>query len=88
MAKDKTPATYEARDYIVVDQPFYDGVVLHPIGSRVTWAGPQGQCLHPVDAPARRSTTEAPVFPDPLSGRGDKRKVEAGKALEPVILVQ
>ncbi len=88
MAKDKTPATYEPRDYIVVDQPFYDGVVLHAVGARVTWAGPPGLCLHPVDAPARKSTTDAPVFADPLSGRGDKAKVAAGKPVEPVILVQ
>lgn len=87
MAKDKEPVKHERKRYIVVDNPFYDGVVLHPIGATVDWAGPPGNSLHPVDAPARKSTTESPVFPDPLAGRGDKAKVEAAPP-GPAVFVQ
>jgi hypothetical protein len=79
-----------SKRYLVVDNPFYDGVRLHPVGSVVSWAGPAGQSLEEVDAPVkRRSKTDAPVFPDPLAGRGDGEKVAAAaKPTEPVVMVQ
>lgn len=85
----KETGKYTRKRYVVVDNPFYDGVVLHPVGSVVEWGGPPGQSLEEVDAPVkRRSRTDAPVFPDPLAGRGDGAAVAAGAKPEPVVLVQ
>ncbi len=91
MAKDKNPAPVEMCDgglYEVVDNPFYDGVRLHPVGTRINWAGPPSLSLIKVGGEMRKSTTTAPLFPDPLAGRGDKAKVVAAKPLDPVVLVQ
>jgi hypothetical protein len=88
MAKDKTTAK-EVCDgglYEVVDNPFYDGVQLHPVGAVIPWAGPPSASL--VKSGERKSTTASPIFADPLSGRGDKAAVAAGKPLDPVVLVQ
>jgi len=77
------------REYVVVDNPFYDGVQLHPIGARLLWAGPPGNSLVPVEERSRRrSTTEAPIFGDPLAGRGDGAPVKAAAPGAPVVLVQ
>ena len=92
MSKDKTEAHGEAREpreYVVVDNPFYDGVQLHPVGSRVIWAGPPSNSLVSVEERnSRRSTTEAPIFGDPLGGRGDGAPVKAADPGAPVVLVQ
>lgn len=90
MAKAETKGeALEPREYVVVDNPFYDGVQLHPVGTRVTWAGKPGNSLVPAEERAkRRSTTEAPIFGDPLAGRGDKAPVKAAEPLSPVVLVQ
>lgn len=88
MAKDKKtePELCDGGPYEVVDNPFYDGVKLHPVGSIVNWAGPPSLSL--IKAGERKSTTTSPIFADPLSGRGDKVKVAPGKPLDPVVLVQ
>lgn len=90
MAKAETKGeAREPREYVVVDNPFYDGVQLHPVGSRVIWAGPPSLSLVPVEERAkRRSTTEAPIFGDPLAGRGDGAAVKAADPGAPVVLVQ
>jgi hypothetical protein len=62
--------------YLVIDNPFFDNVQLHPVGSEVEWDGPPGKSLEPVGS-ARKSVTEAPVFPDAKAGRGDKPKPAA-----------
>lgn len=88
MAKDKNTAT-EMCDgglYEVVDNPFYDGVKLHPVGAIIPWAGAPSASL--IKSGTRKSTTASPIFADPLGGRGDKAKVAAGKPLDPVVLVQ
>jgi len=77
------------REYVVVDNPFYDGVQLHPVGTRIDWAGPPSLSLVAVAERARRrSTTEAPIFGDPLAGRGDGAPVKAADPGAPVVLVQ
>ena len=78
----------KSAEYIVVDNPFYDGVQLHPIGARILWSGPPGLSLVPVDAPRRRSAGEAPIFGDPLAGRGDGAPVKAARPGDQVVLVQ
>lgn len=90
MAKDKNtvPEMCDGGLYEVVDNPFYDGVRLHPVGARIPWAGPPSLSLVKVGGEMRKSTTTAPLFADPLSGRGDKAKVAPGKPLDPVVLVQ
>lgn len=85
MAKSETKPT----EYVVVDNPFYDGVQLHPVGARVIWSGPPGNSLVPVEERShRRSTTDAPIFGDPLAGRGDGAPVKAAKPGDQVVLVQ
>lgn len=79
---------YKATEYVVVDYPFYDGVKLHEVGSHVVWAGPPGKALHPVSGPKRKSQTDAPLFPDPMAGRGDGVIEKAAKPSDPVVLVQ
>ncbi len=87
MAKADTET--KPRAYIVVDNPFYDGVQLHPVGERVLWAGPPSNSLVPYEnRNSRPSTTEAPIFGDPLGGRGDKAPVKAADPGQPVVLVQ
>ena len=54
--------------YRVVDQPFFDNVELHRVGSEVEWNGPPGACLVPAGT-TRPSSTEIRVFPDALAGR-------------------
>lgn len=91
MAKEPEKKAVEMCDgglYEVIDTPFYDGVVLHEIGARIPWAGPPSKALIKVGDDMRKSVTKAPVFADPLSGRGDGAKVGKGKALEPVNFVQ
>jgi len=89
MAKAQAREMCDGGLYEVVDHPFYDGVQLHPVGTQINWAGPPSLALVKVgSADMRKSVTEAPIFPDPLAGRGDKAKVVPGKALEPVVLVQ
>ena len=89
MAKTDKDETLAPTEYVVVDNPFYDGVQLHPVGSRIIWAGKPGNSLVPVEKAARRrSTTEAPIFGDPLAGRGDKAPVKAAEPLAPAVLVQ
>lgn len=84
MAKAETP-----RKYIVVDNPFYDGVQLHPVGTTVLWAGPPSNSLVPWEERNNRtSTTEAPIFGNPLAGRGDGAPVKAADPGAPVVLVQ
>jgi hypothetical protein len=78
----------KSAEYVVVDNPFYDGVQLHPIGARILWSGPPGLSLVTVDAPHRRSGAEAPIFGDPLGGRGDGALVKAAKPGDQVVLVQ
>ena len=82
----KQTKVYEPRLCEVVDHDFYDGVQIHPVGSRLTWAGPPSRALHPVDAGERVSTTKAPVFPNPLAGRGDGAGVAAAPG-GPALLV-
>lgn len=87
MAKADTET--KPRAYVVVDNPFYDGVQLHPVGSRVLWAGPPSLSLVPYEERNNRpSTTEAPIFGDPLGGRGDGAPVKAADPGAPVVLVQ
>jgi len=90
MAKaDTTAGAREPRTYIVVDNPFYDGVQLHPVGARVIWAGKPGNSLVPwEERNTRASTTDAPIFGDPLGGRGDGAPVKAADPGAPVVLVQ
>ncbi len=38
---DKRERSEKAAEYVVVDNPFYDGVQLHPIGARILWSGPR-----------------------------------------------
>lgn len=78
----------KSAEYVVVDNPFYDGVQLHPIGARILWSGTPGLSLVPVDAPRRRSAGDAPIFGDPLAGRGDGAPVKAAKPGDQVVLVQ
>lgn len=85
---DKRERSERAAEYVVVDNPFYDGVQLHPIGARILWSGPPGLSLVPVDAPRRRSAGEAPIFGDPLAGRGDGAPVKAARPGDQVVLVQ
>jgi len=85
---DRQDRNEKAAEYIVVDNPFYDGVQLHPIGARILWSGPPGLSLVPHDAPRRRSTGEAPIFGDPLAGRGDGAPVKAARPGDQVVLVQ
>ncbi len=84
----KSDKSDKSAEYIVVDNPFYDGVQLHPVGARILWSGPRGLSLVPVDAPRRRSVGEAPIFGDPLAGRGDGAPVKAAKHGDQVVLVQ
>ncbi len=84
----KSEKSEKSAEYVVVDNPFYDGVQLHPIGARVLWSGPPGLSLAPVDAPRRRAAAEAPIFGDPLGGRGDGAPVKAAKPGDAVVLVQ
>lgn len=84
----KSEKSDKSAEYVVVDNPFYDGVQLHPIGARILWSGPPGFSLAPVDAPRRRSAGEAPIFGDPLAGRGDGAPVKAAKPGDQVVLVQ
>jgi len=90
MAKTETKGeAREPREYVVVDNPFYDGVQLHPVGSRVVWAGKAGNSLVPwEERNSRVSTTDAPIFGDPLGGRGDGAPVKAADPGAPVVLVQ
>ena len=83
----KSEKSDKSAEYIVVDNPFYDGVQLHPVGARILWSGPRGLSLVPVDAPRRRSAGEAPIFGDPLAGRGDGAPVKAAKPGDLVVLV-
>lgn len=63
----------KSAEYVVVDNPFYDGVQLHPIGACILWSGPPGNSLVLADNAQRRpSRTTAPIFADPLRGRGDR----------------
>ena len=78
----------KSAEYVVVDNPFYDGVQLHPIGARILWSGPPGLSLARVDAPRRRCASEAPIFGDPLAGRGDGAPVKAARPGDQVVLVQ
>lgn len=88
MKTEKTEQT-EPREYVVVDNPFYDGVQLHPVGARVIWAGKPGNSLVPVEERNKRvSTTEAPIFADPLAGRGDGAPVKAADPGAAAVLVQ
>ena len=87
-AKAAAKKSWERQEYIVVDNPFFDGVQLHEPGSRIVWAGPPGNSLHPVKAGRRKSTTEAPVFPNALAGRGDGAVVEAAKPGQPQVFTQ
>jgi hypothetical protein len=85
----KSGEAREPREYVVVDNPFYDGVQLHPVGARVIWAGPPSNSLVPWEKRNDRvSTTEAPIFGDPLGGRGDGAPVKAADPGAPVVLVQ
>jgi hypothetical protein len=84
----KNDKSDKSTEYVVVDNPFYDGVQLHPIGARILWSGPQGLSLVPVGAPRRRSGAEAPIFGDPLAGRGDGTPVKAARPGDQVVLVQ
>lgn len=84
----KNDKSEKSAEYVVVDNPFYDGVQLHPIGARILWSGPPGLSLVPVDAPRHRSRAEAPIFGDPLGGRGDGAPVKAAKPGDQVVLVQ
>jgi hypothetical protein len=85
----KSEKSDKSAEYVVVDNPFYDGVQLHPVGSRVFWAGPPGNSLVLAeDAPRRRSTTSAPIFADPLSGRGDGAAVKAAGPNAPFVHIQ
>jgi hypothetical protein len=89
MAKADTTEARKPLQYVVVDNPFYDGVQLHPVGSRVIWAGKPGGSLVPwEERDSRISTTEAPIFGDPLGGRGDGAPVKAADPSAPAILVQ
>ena len=85
---DKSEKADKPTEYVVVDNPFYDGVQLHPIGARILWSGPPGLSLVPVDAPRRRGGAEAPIFGDPLAGRGDGAPVKAALPGDQVVLVQ
>lgn len=86
---DRQDRNEKAAEYIVVDNPFYDGVQLHPVGSRVVWAGKPGNSLVPWEKRnSRASTTDAPIFGDPLGGRGDGAPVKAADPGAPVVLVQ
>ncbi|MBU8874754.1 hypothetical protein KQ910_13345 [Reyranella sp. MMS21-HV4-11] len=85
---DKSEKSEKSTEYVVVDNPFYDGVQLHPIGARILWSGPPGLSLVPVGAPRRRSGAEAPIFGDPLAGRGDGTPVKAARPGDQVVLVQ
>jgi hypothetical protein len=85
---DKSEKSDKSTEYVVVDNPFYDGVQLHPIGARILWSGPPGLSLVPVGAPRRRSGAEAPIFGDPLAGRGDGTPVKAARPGDQVVLVQ
>lgn len=85
---DKSEKSDKSTEYVVVDNPFYDGVQLHPIGARILWSGPPGLSLVPVGAPRRRSGAEAPIFGDPLAGRGDGAPVKAARPGDQVVLVQ
>ena len=85
---DKSEKNDKPTEYVVVDNPFYDGVQLHPIGARILWSGPPGLSLVPVGAPRRRSGAEAPIFGDPLAGRGDGAPVKAARPGDQVVLVQ
>lgn len=78
---------YEAVPYVVVNNPFFDGVQLHEPGARILWAGPPGASLHPADGPRRKSAHEAPLFASPLL-RGDGMTVEAARPGQPTVLVQ
>ncbi len=83
----KSEKSDKSAEYIVVDNPFYDGVQLHPIGSRVIWAGPPSNSLVSAkDAPRRRSTTNAPIFANPLSGRGDGAAVKVANLVTSVVV--
>jgi len=84
----KNDKSDKSKEYVVVDNPFYDGVQLHPIGARILWSGPPGLSLVPVGAPRRRSGAEAPIFGDPLAGRGDGTPVKAARPGDQVVLVQ
>ncbi len=84
----KNDKSDKSTEYVVVDNPFYDGVQLHPIGARILWSGPPGLSLIPVGAPRRRSGAEAPIFGDPLAGRGDGTPVKAARPGDQVVLVQ
>ena len=75
-------------EYVVVDNPFFDGVQLHEPGTRISWAGPNSAALHPVSEPRRKSTTDAPLFPDPLAGRGDGATVPAAKPGQAAVFLQ
>lgn len=35
----KNDKSEKSAEYVVVDNPFYDGVQLHPIGARILWSG-------------------------------------------------
>ena len=85
---DKSEKSDKSTEYVVVDNPFYDGVQLHPIGARILWSGPPGLSLVSVGAPRRRSGAEAPIFGDPLAGRGDGTPVKAARPGDQVVLVQ
>ena len=85
---DKSEKSDKSTEYVVVDNPFYDGVQLHPIGARILWSGPPGLSLVPIGAPRRRSGAEAPIFGDPLAGRGDGTPVKAARPGDQVVLVQ
>ena len=85
---DRSEKSDKSTEYVVVDNPFYDGVQLHPIGARILWSGPPGLSLVPVGAPRRRSGAEAPIFGDPLAGRGDGTPVKAARPGDQVVLVQ
>jgi len=89
MAKTDSNEAGKPRQYVVVDNPFYDGVQLHPVGSRVVWAGKPGNSLVPwEERNSRTSTTDAPIFGNPLAGRGDGAPVKAADPGAPVVLVQ
>lgn len=85
---DRSEKSDKSTEYVVVDNPFYDGVQLHPIGARILWSGPPGLSLVPIGAQRRRSGAEAPIFGDPLAGRGDGTPVKAARPGDQVVLVQ
>ncbi len=85
--KSERDAKYgKSAEYVVVDNPFYDGVQLHPIGASCGRARPASPWCR--STRRARGTAEAPIFADPLGGRGDGAPVKAAKPGDQVVLVQ